>query len=152
MPTCINLPRIAAKQWTREVCPEKFAWISIGEPRTPDSVISNPTLDKLPNLKINFWDLRKNEILRRTIVGFSEEEFHPPSREDAAQIVNFILANKGKNFLVNCAAGVSRSGAVCQFLQEKMGYSWDEDHKKLARANPLLFQYMSDAFDNIRFA
>lgn len=140
-PTCINLPRMAVNQWTRAVDPKVAAWISIGEPGLSASTVNNATLNRLPNLRIDFWD-----IVEPLVEIGTDRKFLPPTPQEAAQIVDFILAHKEKNFLVNCQAGVSRSGAVCQFLQDCLGHQWDEDHKKFARPNKLLLQMMKDYY------
>ena len=41
----------------------------------------------------------------------------------AKEIVNFVRENKDKNFIVHCAAGVSRSSAVCMFIHLTYGHS-----------------------------
>jgi hypothetical protein len=70
-------------------------WISIGEPDTPDSTVRNGFLDRLPNLKLQFWDVEK------TIDGLFGELYLPPTKEHAARIVDFLVKNRGKNFLIN---------------------------------------------------
>ena len=42
--------------------------------------------------------------------------FKAMSEEQAEKCVDFIEKNKGKHFEVHCTAGISRSGAVCQFI------------------------------------
>jgi protein-tyrosine phosphatase len=141
-PTCVNLPRLNVRLWNRAVDPDNDVWISIAEPGLADTIVKNTTLDKLPNLKVEFWDI----IEPLAAILPEDPPFLPPDKKDAAQIVDFILAHKGKNFLINCQAGISRSGAVCQFLEECLDYEWNADHKKLARPNKLLLQMMKDYF------
>lgn len=135
MPTCQNINRYRAEKWHENLSPEKYAWISIGEPEISDSVIGNRILDKLPNLKISFWDT--TEIVQDVLGG----EYLPPSKQDAAKIVDFLVKNRGKNFIVNCKAGISRSAAICKFLEECFGYEW-ESGKERARPNGLLFDLL----------
>src|SRR6478736_1976393 len=127
MPKCINLPRITARLWNQKVDPNT-AWISIGDPGFPGSIFAQSTLDKLPNLKLSFEDLM--EVV--PLFGLGEYAY-PPNKNDARQLVDFILLHRGKDFLVNCNIGERRSGAVCQFLQDCLGYEWDVDRKKVAR-------------------
>lgn len=138
-PSVINLMRLEAKSWDRQI-ESPTAWISISEPEGTNSIISNPILDNLPNLKISFWDLTKE--LKRS----EEETLYPPTDDDAKKIVDFIVQNAGKNIIVNCAAGISRSGAVAQFCSDALGYKWLEFGKKRAVPNSLLYRKMIDYF------
>lgn len=140
MPTCTNLPRQSVRLWNREIDPETTAWISISEPDMPETVVNNVELDKLANLKMSFWDITA------PVPGIGlGEYFYPPSEKDAQRIVDFIEKNRGKDFLINCQAGISRSGAVCKFLQDCLGYQWVEG-KDRARPNKLLVELMKDYF------
>lgn len=53
--------------------------------------------------------------------------------EQAKEIVEFIRANKNKQLaIVHCAAGVSRSGSVAQFIADM----WHIPYDKFTRMNP----------------
>ena len=56
------------------------------------------------------------------------------SREQARDIVDFVLLNKDKNFHVHCHAGVSRSGAVGEFIVDLLNL----DYAEFRRMNPKL--------------
>ena len=99
-------------------------------------------MDKLPNLKIELWDLTKEVEYDGRVIG-------PPSEENAAQIVNFILENPGKHIIVNCAAGVSRSGAVAQFCQDCLGYTWPYYYRSRAVPNMVLYRKMVNFYQSI---
>ncbi len=122
----INLSRRQAQGWGKPVGPSEYVWISIGEPEDGFSHISNPILDALPNLKLSFWDLEHP-------VNFRGRELPPPSEVDARAIVDFLWEHKEKSVLCNCAAGVSRSGAVALFCYLN-GYQWI--HPNRANASP----------------
>lgn len=139
MPTCQNIRRFSAEHWAESLDPTANAWISFSEPEIPDSIISNHILRKLPNLKISCWDCVEEAV---DVLG---DVYLPPTKEQAAEIVNFILQNRGKNFIINCAAGISRSGAVCAFLEKNLGYDWTIGANR-ARPNKLLLQMMNDCF------
>jgi predicted protein tyrosine phosphatase len=142
MPKVINIPRVAAKNWTEDSSTDKnLCWVSIGEPEESFTHVSNPALDKLPNLKLQFWDLTKT-------IEHNGEILNPPSDGDARMIVDFILANEGKNILVNCAAGVSRSGAVCMFCQDMLGYEWLQQGKRTAVPNTVLYTKMVNCYQS----
>lgn len=138
MPTCQNITRYRAEQWHESLSPEDWAWISIGEPGIPDSEINNRILDNLSNLKLSFWD-----IIEVTYNIIGDDPYFPPSKSDAARIVDFLVKNRGKNFIINCKAGISRSAAICKFLEECFGYEWVSGKEK-ARPNVLLHKLMVD--------
>lgn len=140
MPTCQNITRNAARVWWEYVSPKNYAWIQISEPEIPDSVISNSILGKLPNLKISFWDC--TEVVQDVLGDF----YLPPDPLHAAKILQFIQENRGKNFIINCKAGISRSGAICKFLEEYLDYEWING-KDRARPNSLLVELLKQEFD-----
>jgi hypothetical protein len=135
---CCNLSRNEAIEFEFILRPDINAWISINEPGFPHT--ESKVFDRLNNvLKICFWDV----VSPVPIIGTNEVAM-PPTDEDAKLIVDFILDSKGKNMYVNCKAGKSRSAAVCQFLQDMLGYNWNEYYKKRAEPNPVLYKKMVD--------
>lgn len=60
--------------------------------------------------------------------------FKAMSESQGEEIVNFIEKNKGKNFMVHCTAGISRSGAVASFIRDF--YLNDEEQDLFERENP----------------
>lgn len=55
------------------------------------------------------------------------------TKEDAKKIIKFLKKNKKANFcLIHCAAGISRSGAVGQFVND----FFKEDYQKFIKNNP----------------
>jgi len=144
MPKTANLLRAAAQEFIggKDWKKKDVAWVSIGEPDDKSSIVVNNWLDGVPNLKIQFWDLTEAVPL---LDGYGTY-LYPPTEKDAATIVDFLMKNKGRNILVNCAAGVSRSGAVCAFLEKHMGYEWLEYFKESARPNKFLLRMMEEYF------
>ena len=130
--------RIQARKWRQPLNPDKWCWISIGEPEASFTHIFNPILDSLPNLKISFWDLSS-----------PLEGYEMPTEEDCRAIVEFILENKGKRVIVNCAAGISRSGAVARFCEECLGYEWFGEGKGCAIPNIHMFLLMRHILETI---
>jgi predicted protein tyrosine phosphatase len=130
--TVFNMPREMARGLVEA---KNSIWISIGEPEKTFQRVSNPFLEQSPFLKIEFWDVTK-------VFDYGGEIFTPPTDEDAQKIVDFILDNPGKDIIVNCAAGISRSGAVCQFCEDVLMYKWHEPFKKRAVPNILLYSKM----------
>ena len=131
-----NYSRKEAKAYSRFFT---GVWISIMEPNQPH--IENEFLDKCPNLKIKFWDTTK--IVK--IFG-TEDYAYPPTKEDAKQIVDFLIIHKDRHVIVNCAAGISRSGAVAQFCSDFLGHEWMENFKVRAYPNSLLYRMMMDYY------
>lgn len=60
-------------------------------------------------LNLEFDDITEDLIINGV-------ELHAMSDEQAIQCVDFIEKNIGKDFYIHCRAGVSRSGAVSQFI------------------------------------
>lgn len=116
----LNIPRSTAFEFIGDenFSRENLSWVSIGEPFVPDSYVSNKYLEGSPHLRLAFWDVTE------PTEGLWGETYDPPTKEHAAKIVSFLKENRGRNILVNCAAGISRSGAVCAFLEKHMNYEW----------------------------
>jgi predicted protein tyrosine phosphatase len=143
MPIINNISRIEAVNWKPPVDPDKNIWISIQEPEKPH--IQNSILDQIPNLKIRFWDL--TAPVQRIELS---EYFYPPTEHDAKEIVDFLLTHQGKNVVVNCKAGVSRSSAVSQFCVYYLGYEWHADGYKRAVPNHLLCNMMAEYYEKLK--
>jgi len=141
MTTVVNIPRKEAEDWSHYIDPAKAIWIAIGEPDTSYNAIRNEFLDELPNLHISFWDIVK-EV---PIIG-TDEWAQPPTKEQAKEIVDFILKHKDKNVIVNCKAGVSRSSAVALFCHDYLKYEWLEVGRKRAVPNKLLYELMKEYY------
>jgi hypothetical protein len=138
MPKVFNIPRFYAQSFRpteRPDWPEKFVWISISEPGEQKTIISNPTLDKLPKLKISFWDLKEEIEYDGKLIG-------PPDIFKIAKLVNFLVKHKDKSVIVNCAAGVSRSGAVAKFCQNCLNYEWPVWCQELSLPNEVIYEDM----------
>lgn len=61
------------------------------------------------------------------------------SEEQAKELYDFILANKDKEVCyVHCSAGVSRSGAIGEFINDLYGLSWLTFKKMNPRISPNL--------------
>jgi hypothetical protein len=138
MKRVFNVPRVAAQDFGNDDprLPEKLAWISISEPGKPDTIVTNRILDKCPTLKVNFLDLHES-------IG---DVLHPPSKEDAITLVDFLVQHTDKHIIVNCAMGISRSGAVAQFCQDFLGYRWPDFYKAAAIPNKVLYRLMVEYY------
>jgi len=141
MKRVFNVPRVAAEDFGNDDprLPEKLVWISISEPGEPDTIVTNLFLEKCPTLKLSLWDLKES-------IEFNGEVIHPPSKEDAITIVDFLVQHTDKHVFVNCAAGVSRSGAVARFCQDFLGYRWPDFYKAVAIPNSVLYRLMVEYY------
>ena len=133
-----NLSRAEAQKYKET---SKCVWISFQEPTNEH--ISNNILDCCPKLKLKFWDLKK------PLPTDDGKSFHyPPSKEDAQQIVDFLLTHRGADVICNCAAGVSRSGAISLFCQNILGYEWEYGEQR-ADPNMYLYNLMVECYNKI---
>lgn len=130
-----NIARKAARDWSVPLEKDQYIWICISEPNS--QVISNKFLDLLPRLNMNFYDLDHKAYDLE-----SKSMIYPPSSEDAKAVVDFILLHKDKNVIVNCAAGVSRSGAIAQFCEDLLNYEWCSYRKSVASPNRTLYRLL----------
>lgn len=61
--------------------------------------------------------------------------YSPMDEKAALKILDFINRNKGKNFYVHCTAGVSRSSAICLYLNLFHGYELKKDFWRFSNPN-----------------
>ena len=67
-------------------------------------------------LNMEFWDIsEEKEVNGKTYLPFTTEQ--------ANRIIDFIEVNKNKNYIIHCHAGISRSGAVAQFITDFYGWA-----------------------------
>lgn len=122
---------------------DKAVWISISEPDDQRTIISGP-FDQLPTIKLAFWDLIRS-------VEYKGQILRPPPEKDARKIVDFLTKYRDRQFvIVNCAAGVSRSGAVAQFCNDFFGYEWEPFCKSCAVPNSVLYRLMVEYYQQKR--
>lgn len=86
-----------------------------------------------PNvLRLWFDDTSKDGVPSPTIESSSTKAM---TIDQAKQIVEFIKKNKdAKQFIVHCSAGISRSGAVGEFIADYIGF----DRNEFLRDNPAI--------------
>lgn len=107
---------ICAKNgWSDDAIPTDVAFISIIDSPAAlkywddeDSVFARHILNDAENvLNLDFDDVSKQE-----------NGLHPLTGQQAEQIVDFILKHRGKDFLIHCKAGFSRSAAIGQIIKD----------------------------------
>lgn len=86
----------------------------------------------------------REKILRLKLSDVRAVTFHkdvflnPISLNQVHEIINFIQKWNGHDFIVNCAAGISRSGAIAMFLHLHFGYELKPNFYKLSEPNPFV--------------
>lgn len=156
MRQCYTFPRYFVEGYDTPITKD-YAWISVQEEDQPDaapprfySPTKNEFLDKLNTLKLKFSDVEE-VVEKKGLKSFHKSEiFHPPTKRDAKKIVDFILANTDKHIIVNCAAGISRSGAICLFLQDIFGYKWEHHGLGPSDPNMLLYRMLVNYYQSVK--
>lgn len=92
----------------------KIAWISILDPNKPE-----PLFEDSPNkLTEYFYDVPYDLYSSST----KELEYAAITQEQADRIAKFVHDNSQAGvFIINCTAGVARSGAIAEYIYEKIG-------------------------------
>ena len=83
----------------------------------------------------------------------SPEHGSPFTPEMAEKTVKFIIANKDKKvFLVHCAAGISRSGAIATFINDNFGGDTEEFKKWNPQIMPnnLVLRLLYEAYEKLK--
>lgn len=78
--------------------------------------------------------------------------YNPMSEEQGQELINFILANKDKErCYVHCSAGVSRSGAVGEFINDILGESHEvfKSRNKSIIPNTHIKKILNNLYANI---
>lgn len=124
MPTAINIGLHKAQEITR--LDESEVLISIGNHVGTEHVTIPGQDDKI--LKVVFDDVTADII-------YKGEQFFAITNPTALEIIQFINKNKDKNFIVHCHAGISRSSAVCLFINLVYGHKLKEDFYQTSHPN-----------------
>lgn len=86
-----------------------------------------PRNDKI--LCLNFSDIIQDEVIN------NNKTYHGINTTQAKKIYDFCLQNNDKNFIVHCHAGVSRSSAVCLYLNLVYNHVLRNDFFEVSRPN-----------------
>lgn len=77
-----------------------------------------------------------------------------PNQEEVKRIINFCLTNRRKDIIVHCAAGISRSAAVCLFLNLVGCWGLKDNFYQTSHPNPFLLKdllsYYYDNYDELK--
>lgn len=115
-----------SEEFFRQYAPgENEVCICITDPwRDPESLYV-PSLGYVAVLRESFHD-----------IATPNYQYELMTWEQAKNIAEFILQYRGKNFMVHCAAGISRSGAIAEAILEAFPEYEDAGNPALRHANP----------------
>ena len=75
-----------------------------------------------------------------------DKNYYPINKEQTSQIVEFVKEHSESNFLVHCHAGISRSSAVCLFINIFFKHKLMNDFWKYAHPNPFVLGALTNCF------
>lgn len=108
--------------------PENHVLISINQ-EEPEELFPLKIDRNLPEvLTLRFSDITKP-------LDYKGQMLYPINKKQTLQLLEFIEKYKDKNFIIHCAAGISRSGAVAQFINETYGHSLKPEFWKVSHPN-----------------
>ena len=84
----------------------------------------------------NVLRLRFSDV--RAVTIHKGKTYNPMTVADAQRIIEFIEKNKGKDIIVNCAAGISRSSGVCLAAHILYNYQLKSQFWLLSEPNPFV--------------
>jgi hypothetical protein len=106
--------------------PENSVLISIVDPNTDHPQIQSGWTDIL---RLSFWDVTKDW-----------QGFLPATEEQCRAIWAFIQLYKDKNIFAHCEAGISRSGAIREYLERN---GWKNSIPVQIFPNILILNYLN---------
>lgn len=135
--TVYNYPRHHVENNIEIFNTDENVWISIQEPGNEHS--TNIHLDRLPVLKLKFWDIdAPGWFLNKD--GSQTEYVNPVDDETLDTLYQFLIEHQNKNVITNCRMGISRSGAISQFCSEYLGHQWHTESEDRAMPNDYVYQ------------
>lgn len=132
MPFVANRSRLAAEHW--EFTPNTVC-ISITDPDSPNAKLSEGFWE---TIRLKFHDVERMEDFNKCA---------PVTEEQIKDIADFILKHRGRNILVHCEAGVSRSGGVAEAILDTFPEYRDEGWDRAA--NGLVKSLLKRALGNV---
>lgn len=125
--------------WTKNICAREAEEIKY-LPENTVLISINEEHGNLYPLQVNIDDrvlrLRFSDIT--SMINDDGKQYLPITRNTANKVVDFVEENKDKNFIVHCAAGVSRSSAVCMYIHIRYGHTLRNAFWSLSQPNPFV--------------
>lgn len=127
---------ISAAEAAVRTFPYRYAHISICDPDIPDYPLA-PDPNRVAMLRLRFFDYRE---LGNPMT---------PIASDLAPVVPFVREQMAKvdGFVVNCAAGISRSSGVAAGISELLGLSDVTCYILPRNPNPVVRGYIEHAIE-----
>ena len=107
--------------------PSKTALISINE-EDVDLYPLNVSGENV--LRLRFADLRSSQPIQH-----KGKWYRSMSLDKAHEVINFIARRQDYSFIVHCAAGISRSSALCMYLHIVYGHELKPNFYQLSDPN-----------------
>ena len=125
MPKATNISCYEAEQI--KYLPSNTVLISINEEELP---LRKLNLDRQSNkiLTVRFNDITAPKEYNGTLIK-------PINFDTCLKILDFININQGKDFIIHCHAGISRSAAICLYLHIIHGYELKPNFWKTSKPN-----------------
>ena len=108
--------------------PKDSVLISITDPKREKAKVSK--LGYLDVLYLCFQDYDSEQCRFEGIISNPPDDAVLFTKREAAQVARFARKHRGKNIIVHCAAGISRSGAVAEALLEAFPEYEDQGWKR----------------------
>ena len=109
---------------------------------TPDTVMISINEEYKPLCRLKSRDMEKVFTAAFTDITApitqKGEVYHPISSDTARAMYQIIVRNKVKNYIVHCAAGISRSAAVALFIHNEYGHELKEYFWDVSSPNPFV--------------
>jgi len=130
------------ESWTRAYTPgPNTVCVSITDPHRAGAKLPDGFADVL---RLTFHDYDSEDALHYLY----PENVVLCTENDASRIAAFARKHRGRNFLVHCAAGISRSGAVVETLLDAFPEYEDRGGRKVGwprSPNPLVVKHLRKA-------
>ena len=138
MPTAININAfIAEKIYYLD---DNTVLISIN-PEEPEELFRlNIDRNSSKVLTLRFSDVTKE-------CGYKDSILHPINKQQTLDLLEFIERNKNKNFIIHCAAGISRSGAVALYIHETYGHELKPNFWQVSHPNNFVLNMLRNKGD-----
>jgi len=133
MPKTINIPLCTAAEIKQLKDDEVLISINNIEERK-HNFLFNSDNDKC--LFVFFDDVIEDSTI-------DQKRYQKINGETAFKMVQFIEFWKNKNFIIHCAAGKSRSAAVCLYINIFYGHELKPDFWKVSSPNPYVLGLLS---------
>ena len=138
---CVNIS--AREAGSLDTLPKGWVCISVNEEHRKhyDLKFDNDH-NKKCILRLQFTDVTYK-------VDQGGEVYSPIDLDSVHKILHFAEFHKDKNFIVHCAAGISRSAAICMFLHVIYGHKLKKDFFFTSEPNPFALGLLISTYKRV---